>query len=222
MKPTPFVFLLAALPVAALPAPAFAQETGIVDGTFSIIGRDPQTGDLGIAVASRTIAVGARVRGGKAGVAVFAHQSGSNPMYSELGVELLLAGFTPDSALALLQGLRREGRVTGDVELEIARALDGVGEYARAADAWRAGARTEGTRAGVYYAFAARSAARAGDGALARDALSDAARSAPADDRAAGTLAALERLIESGCYQAGTCEGDPLSRPTGNSAEGNP
>lgn len=128
----------------------------------------------------------------------------------------------PDSALALLQGLRREGRVTGDVELEIARALDGVGEYARAADAWRAGARTEGTRAWVYYAFAARSAARAGDGALARDALSDAARSAPADDRAAGTLAALERLIESGCYQAGTCEGDPLSRPTGNSAEGNP
>jgi uncharacterized Ntn-hydrolase superfamily protein len=102
MKPTPFVFLLAALSVVALPAPAFTQETGIVDGTFSIIGRDPQTGDLGIAVASRTIAVGARVRGGKAGVAVFAHQSGSNPMYSELGVELLLAGFTPDSALAFL------------------------------------------------------------------------------------------------------------------------
>jgi uncharacterized Ntn-hydrolase superfamily protein len=100
MKPTTFVLVLAALAIAK-PAHPLQQE-GVIDGTFSIIGRDPVTGDLGIAVASRTIAVGARVRGGKAGVAVFAHQSGSNPMYSELGIELLQAGFTPDSALAFL------------------------------------------------------------------------------------------------------------------------
>jgi uncharacterized Ntn-hydrolase superfamily protein len=101
MKPTRLALVLGALALAT-PCVAAAQETGIVDGTFSIIGRDPVTGDLGIAVASRTIAVGARVRGGKAGVAVFAHQSGSNPMYSELGIQLLQAGFTPDSALAFL------------------------------------------------------------------------------------------------------------------------
>jgi uncharacterized Ntn-hydrolase superfamily protein len=69
------------------------------EGTFSIIGRDPATGELGIAVASRTIAVGARVRGGKGGVAVFAHQSGSNPMYSTVGVELIESGMSPQQAL---------------------------------------------------------------------------------------------------------------------------
>jgi uncharacterized Ntn-hydrolase superfamily protein len=100
MKPTRLAFLLAVLALTTTPLAAQTVET--LDNTFSIIGRDPVTGDLGIAVASRTIAVGARVRGGKGGLAVFAHQSGSNPMYSELGIELLQAGFTPDSALAFL------------------------------------------------------------------------------------------------------------------------
>lgn len=69
------------------------------EGTFSIIGRDPATGELGIAVHSKTIAVGSRVRGGKGGVAVFAHQSGSNPMYSDIGIQLIEAGMTPQAAL---------------------------------------------------------------------------------------------------------------------------
>src|SRR5437868_1527125 len=69
------------------------------EGTFSIIGRDPATGQLGIAVHSKTIAVGSRVRGGKGGVAVFAHQSASDPMYSQVGIELLEAGMTPQQAL---------------------------------------------------------------------------------------------------------------------------
>jgi uncharacterized Ntn-hydrolase superfamily protein len=69
------------------------------EGTFSIIGRDPNTGELGIAVQSKTIAVGSRVRGGKGGVAVFAHQSASDPMYSQIGIELLEAGMTPQQAL---------------------------------------------------------------------------------------------------------------------------
>src|SRR5438552_16349558 len=69
------------------------------EGTFSIIGSDHNTGELGIAVHSKTIAVGSRVRGGKGGVAVFAHQSGSNPMYSQVGIELLEAGMTPQQAL---------------------------------------------------------------------------------------------------------------------------
>ena len=82
-------------------APAQQYEPGD-EGTFSIIGRDPATGQLGIAVHSKTIAVGSRVRGGKGGVAVFAHQSASNPMYSTLGVELLEAGMTPQQALDMM------------------------------------------------------------------------------------------------------------------------
>jgi uncharacterized Ntn-hydrolase superfamily protein len=73
-----------------------------LDGTFSIIGRDPATGELGIAVHSKTVAVGSRTRGGKGGVAVFAHQAASNPMYSTIGVQLLEAGMSPEEALAFM------------------------------------------------------------------------------------------------------------------------
>ena len=72
------------------------------DGTFSIIGRDPATGELGIGVHSKTVAVGSRTRGGKGGVAIFAHQAASNPMYSDIGVELLEAGMTPQQALDMM------------------------------------------------------------------------------------------------------------------------
>ena len=105
-----FVFLL-------LAAGAFAQQYAPgEEGTFSIIGRDPATGELGIAVQSKTIAVGARTRGGKGGLAVFAHQSSSNPMYSTLGVELLEAGMTPQQALDMM--LRSdEGRANRQVAI---------------------------------------------------------------------------------------------------------
>ena len=39
-----------------------------LEETFSIIGRDPATGQLGVAVQSRSLAVGSRVRGGKGGI----------------------------------------------------------------------------------------------------------------------------------------------------------
>ncbi|MBI1874433.1 MAG: DUF1028 domain-containing protein [Acidobacteria bacterium] len=81
--------------------PAQKYEPG-EEGTFSIIGRDPGTGQLGMAVHSKTIAVGSRTRGGKGGVAVIAHQSGSNPMYGIIGVELLEAGMTPQQALDMM------------------------------------------------------------------------------------------------------------------------
>jgi uncharacterized Ntn-hydrolase superfamily protein len=93
-----------------LAASASGQEPVAVQGpydpslaeTFSIIGREPSTGFLGVAVQSRSLAVGSRVRGGKGGIAVFAHQAGSNPMYSEMGVQLLLQGMTPEKALEVM------------------------------------------------------------------------------------------------------------------------
>src|SRR5262245_847092 len=95
-----FRILIVLVSVAIFAAKAQAQiYTPDEEGTFSIIGRDPNTGELGIAVHSKTIAVGSRVRGGKGGVAVFAHQSGSNPMYSEVGIPLLESGMTPQQAL---------------------------------------------------------------------------------------------------------------------------
>jgi uncharacterized Ntn-hydrolase superfamily protein len=123
-------------------APAQQYEPG-EEGTFSIIGRDPSTGQLGIAVHSKTIAVGSRVRGGKGGVAVFAHQSASNPMYSTLGIELLEAGMTPQQALdMMLRG--DEGRNSRQVAI-----LDAQGRTA----AWTSPTITDwkGHKCGVNY-----------------------------------------------------------------------
>ena len=55
------------------------------EGTYSIIARDLATGQSGMGVQPRTIAVGSRTRSGKAGVAVIAHQAMSNPMYGAIG-----------------------------------------------------------------------------------------------------------------------------------------
>jgi uncharacterized Ntn-hydrolase superfamily protein len=93
---------LAAVPAAAQTLPIPFLDDSELEGTFSVIGRDAATGELGIAVHSKTVAVGSRVRGGKGGVAVFAHQAASNPMYSTLGIQLLEAGMDPEEALAFM------------------------------------------------------------------------------------------------------------------------
>jgi uncharacterized Ntn-hydrolase superfamily protein len=72
------------------------------EGTFSIVARDSATGELGMAVQSRTVAVGSRTRGGKGGVAIFAHQAASSPMFSEVGIPLIEAGMAPQQALDFL------------------------------------------------------------------------------------------------------------------------
>jgi uncharacterized Ntn-hydrolase superfamily protein len=68
-------------------------------GTYSIIARDPATGELGMAVQSKAFAAGNRVAGAKGGVGVIAHQAVSNPMYSYVGLPLLEAGLSPQEAL---------------------------------------------------------------------------------------------------------------------------
>ena len=73
-----------------------------LEGTFSIIARDPATGELGMAVQSKTLAVGSRTITIKGGVAVIAHQSSSNPMYGSLGLELLGTGMSPQQALGMM------------------------------------------------------------------------------------------------------------------------
>ena len=80
-------------------APAAAQPSPDATGTFSIIARDPQTGELGLAVQSKAFAVGSRVITIKGGVAVVAHQAASNPMYGVIVLDMLAAGMTPQQAL---------------------------------------------------------------------------------------------------------------------------
>ncbi len=72
------ILILALLLVPALPASA----------TFSIVGIDPVTGDLGIAVASRYFAVGA-----------VATQAGVNVGYGPRALELLRQGLTAQQVM---------------------------------------------------------------------------------------------------------------------------
>lgn len=71
-------------------------------GTYSVVAYDPNTGQLGVAVQSNTIAVGARVRWGMGGVAAIASQASSNPMMGEIGVLLIQRGFSPEEARDML------------------------------------------------------------------------------------------------------------------------
>ncbi len=72
------------------------------EGTYSIIARDAETGELGMGVQSRAFAVGYRTWTAKGGVAIFAHQAASNPYYGRVGMEMLLAGLPPEEALERL------------------------------------------------------------------------------------------------------------------------
>lgn len=70
--------------------------------TFSIVARDPVTGDLGIAVASKFLAVGAVVPVARAGVGAIATQALANTRYGPDGLALLAAGKGATDALHAL------------------------------------------------------------------------------------------------------------------------
>ena len=70
--------------------------------TFSIVGRDPANGDLGVAVQSKFLAVGSLVSWAQAGVGAVATQSFVNTAYGPAGLRLMAAGWTAPEALAQL------------------------------------------------------------------------------------------------------------------------
>jgi uncharacterized Ntn-hydrolase superfamily protein len=70
--------------------------------TFSIVARDPRNGDLGIAVASKFLAVGAVVPWAQAGAGALATQASANLAYGPGGLALMAAGTPAEAALAEL------------------------------------------------------------------------------------------------------------------------
>lgn len=68
--------------------------------TYSIVARDPATGDLGAAVQSHWFSVGSLVIWAEAGVGAVATQSFVDPAYGPLGLELMRGGKTAGQALA--------------------------------------------------------------------------------------------------------------------------
>jgi len=70
-----------------------------VPSTFSIVAYDPATGDLGVAVESKFLAVGAVVPWAKAGVGAIATQAWANTAFGPDGLALLASGLTAQEAL---------------------------------------------------------------------------------------------------------------------------
>ncbi len=83
-------------------APTLAAQVRPVH-TFSIVARDPATGDLGVAVQSHWFAVGQIVPWAEAGVGAVATQSFVDPSYGKLGLDLMHTGKSaPDALRGLL------------------------------------------------------------------------------------------------------------------------
>ncbi|HKQ77136.1 MAG TPA: DUF1028 domain-containing protein [Blastocatellia bacterium] len=73
--------------------------------TYSIVARDPETGQLGVAVQSHWFSVGAIVPWAEAGVGAVATQSFVEPAYGPLGLALMRAGKSaPEALKSLLAG----------------------------------------------------------------------------------------------------------------------
>jgi uncharacterized Ntn-hydrolase superfamily protein len=70
--------------------------------TFSIVAYDSENGDLGVAVQSKFLAVGAVVPWAKAGVGAVATQSWANTTYGPEGLRLMAEGLTAQEALEKL------------------------------------------------------------------------------------------------------------------------
>ncbi len=71
--------------------------------TFSLAARDPETGDFGVAVASKFLAVGAVVPHARAGIGAVATQSYANPRFGPWGLELLAEGVDPGDLASIFR-----------------------------------------------------------------------------------------------------------------------
>jgi uncharacterized Ntn-hydrolase superfamily protein len=73
--------------------------------TFSIVARDTQTGEMGVATQSQAFAVGSSVPFALPGQGVIATQSMAEPMYGQIGLDLMRGGFTANEALTALRSV---------------------------------------------------------------------------------------------------------------------
>jgi uncharacterized Ntn-hydrolase superfamily protein len=141
--------------------------------TFSIVGVDPATGDCGVAVASKFLAVGAVVPFAKAGVGAIATQSFANLSYGKSGLKMLAAGLSAQEALNRLTH-DDDGRATR--QLGIVDATGNAATYTGSDCFDWAGGRT-GCAAGMGFAAQGNILV----GARVVDAMADAFASADSD-----------------------------------------
>jgi uncharacterized Ntn-hydrolase superfamily protein len=105
--------------------------------TFSIAAADPETGEVGVAVASKFFAVGSVVPFAKAGVGAVATQSFANTSYGARGLELLEKGLRAEE---VAQVLTRQDDDRAKRQLGVVAANGDAATYTGAAcNAWAGG-----------------------------------------------------------------------------------
>jgi uncharacterized Ntn-hydrolase superfamily protein len=130
MRVTLFLLLLLAVVVCQPRVSGIASDKPVIPArpvhTFSIVARDPATGELGVAVQSHWFSVGPIVPWAEAGVGAVATQSFVDPSYGKNGLDLMRAGKSaPDVLKELLA--KDEGREVRQVAM-----IDAQGRV----DAW--------------------------------------------------------------------------------------
>jgi len=88
--------------------------------TYSIVARDPVTGEMGVAVQSHWFSVGSNVAWAEAGVGAVATQSFIDPSYGRNGLELMRGGTSAEEALKTLLA-KDDGRDVRQVAMIDAR-----------------------------------------------------------------------------------------------------
>src|SRR6188472_2631341 len=93
--------VIATISLSAGQLPPAPRVNGPTDptGTFSILGFDPDTGEIGAAVHSRVFSVGNGVLWAEAGVGAAATQAIVDVSYGPKAIELLKAGMTPGAII---------------------------------------------------------------------------------------------------------------------------
>jgi uncharacterized Ntn-hydrolase superfamily protein len=113
--------LVASFVLACAPAQAAVSSSGSpgpIAHTYSIVARDPKTGELGVAVQSHYFSVGPVVPWAEAGVGAVATQSLVLVDYGPMGLDLMRKGYTARQALdtLLAADAHHEGRQVAMVD----------------------------------------------------------------------------------------------------------
>jgi uncharacterized Ntn-hydrolase superfamily protein len=110
------LFILALICVQLNLSTAASQNTVRPVHTYSIVARDPTTGELGVAVQSHWFSVGPIVAWAEAGVGAIATQSFVDPSYGKNGLDLMRAGKSAPETLKELLA-KDEGREVRQVAM---------------------------------------------------------------------------------------------------------
>ncbi len=101
MKKQILLFITILFIASEMPAQVYNSENPLAH-TYSIVARDPETGEMGVAVQSHWFSVGSIVAWGEAGVGVVATQSFVNPSFGPRGLEIMKNGMSAEETLDLL------------------------------------------------------------------------------------------------------------------------